>query len=143
MLSRDRHIISIRLTQTYRQIQPEISQLHFKNLVMNQVLQNTSILNNSWNKLFTCLNLKKVSPFLSQSQKLEMFQILVSESTGKVFKSQSTRREMKTSPRRNKSNFPPNNPIQISPVSFNQPPIVFQLWGGAGERSSYQLYTAN
>lgn len=35
---------------------------------MNQVLQNTSILNTSWNKLFTCLNLKKVSPFLLVSE---------------------------------------------------------------------------
>ena len=89
---------------------------------MNQVLQYTSILTNSWNKLFTCLDFKKVSPFFPQSQKLEMVKILFPEVPDKVFTSQGTRREMQTSPRRIKSNFPPNQPIQIFPVSFNQTP---------------------
>ena len=74
-----------------------------------------------------------------------MVKILVPESSGKVFTSQGTRKEMQTSPRRIKSNFPPNQPIQIFPVSFNQtprPPKSSNFEGGGGEGGSYQLYTA-
>ena len=43
---------------------------------MNQVLQYPSILNNSWNKLFTCLILKKISPFFFLVPRPSRYQFL-------------------------------------------------------------------